>query len=231
MLTAFLMRPTIAEHNKNKTCEPSRKTRHRKHMKTETKADYEIAREELNELFASLKLPVVISDPVGVVGEGDWPCIRYSVAIGGEFFEYSLGIGHVDWKKPYALLSAGSYDRMTRLHHYSRLLNEADADTIRVYSAGKKFVTNHNKRVADCAEKLALIQKKQPNPAEVLASVCREGQDADQSFMNWCMELGYDEDSRKAESIYSACTDNGKKARRILSPANFAKFAELSARL
>jgi hypothetical protein len=199
-------------------------------MSTETKQDYEIARDELNELFASLKLPVVISAPMGVVSD-EWPCIRYSVGIGGEFFEYSLGIGNVDWKKPYALLSAGSYDRMTRLHHYSRLLNEADAETIRVYSSGKKFITNHNKRIANCAAKLAGIQKKKPNPAEVLASVCREGLDADESFENWCSNFGYEEDSRKAESIYRACTDNGKKARRLLSPANFAKFADLSARL
>jgi hypothetical protein len=190
-------------------------------MSTETKADYEIAREELNEAFAFLKLPVVISSPMGVVSD-EWPCIRYSVGIGGEFFEYSLGIGHVDFKDARAVALG---DKGARVHPFTR----EDVYFLNSLAAGKTPIDK--KYTATLAAKVANYQKKQPNPAEVLASVCREGLDADESFESWCGNFGYEEDSRKAEAIYRQCTDNGKKARRLLSPANFAKFADLSARL
>lgn len=203
--------------------------RHRK-MNTE-KPDHQLVREELHQLFASLNLPFTVSEPFGKVGEGDWAHIFYSVVIRGEDFEYSLGTGLVDWKKPYAMVAAVNDPYGFRLKNYSRLLDSADGETIRVYSTGKKFVTNNSQRVANCAAKLAKIQKVAPHPAEVLASSCREGLGADESFENWCGNYGYEEDSRKAEAIYRACTENGKKARRLLSPGNFAKFAELSNRL
>ena len=192
-------------------------------MNTEQKPDHETARDELKGLFASLKLPTVISDPVGVVSEGDWPCIRYSVAIGGEFFEYSLGIGHVDWKA-----ARKAHFSATRFAGGVYFTSEEVCFLNTLATGG---TPKDKKTTATLAAKVAKYQKKQPDPAEVLASVCREGADADESFENWCANFGYDEDSRKAESIYRACTDNGKKARRLLSPANFAKLAELSARL
>ena len=182
----------------------------------DTRPDYEVAREELGTLFASLALTVSISEPRGDVHENDWPCIAYSVTIGSETFPYALGIGHVDWKKAARNPSA------------SRLFGN-DVRAVELVAAGRTLVDRSI--TAYLAARIAKDQKVQPSAADVLASVCREGMDADQSFENWCGDFGYDTDSRKAEDIYRACTENGKKARRILGAENYRKFAELSARL
>jgi len=189
---------------------------------TDQKPDHELACDELRELFASLKLTVSISEPFGEC-RGDWPCIKYTVTINGEAFEYSLGVGHVNWK------AAAKHSLNYTLAAIGMRLSEDEWHFANVMAQGK--TPKDKKRTAEIAAKIAKAQKKQPDPAEVLASVCREGQDADESFENWCGNFGYEEDSRKAEGIYLACTDNGKKARRILSAANFARFAELSTRL
>lgn len=44
-----------------------------------------------------------------------------------------------------------------------------------------------------------------PDPAEVLACVCREWLDAQIPFEGWASSCGYDPDSRKAEQVWSDC--------------------------
>ena len=182
----------------------------------DTRPDCEIAREELGTLFASLALHVSISDPRGEVHDNGWPCIAYSVTIGCETFPWACGIGHVDWKKAAKTPSA------------HRLFGN-DARAVELVAAGRTLADRN--RTATLAAQIAKAQKVRPSAAEVLACACREGMDADQSFENWCGDFGYDTDSRKAEDTYRACTENGKKARRILGAENYRKFAELSARL
>lgn len=46
------------------------------------------------------------------------------------------------------------------------------------------------------------------------------------SFEEWASELGFETDSRKAESIYRACLDTGLKLRRMLSDAELTKLRE-----
>lgn len=53
-----------------------------------------------------------------------------------------------------------------------------------------------------------------PKAAGVLYSLLMDGEALDQSFFDWCACFGYDEDSRKAESIYFACCENGKNVRK-----------------
>jgi hypothetical protein len=178
-----------------------------------TKPDYEIARDELNELFATLNLPVSISEPAGVCEDG-WPCIRYLLTIGGETFQYSLGVGHVDWQK------AKAY----------RSFTHADQITVEYMAKGADLIDK--KAVARVAAKVAQAQGKKPSPAEVLGSCAREGMDASDTFADWCANFGYDEDSRKAERTYFECQANGIKARKVLkSYALVQKFAELSGQL
>ncbi len=50
-----------------------------------------------------------------------------------------------------------------------------------------------------------------PHMADVLHSLVMDSSAVGQSFSSWCDELGYDKDSRKAESIYRACQENGDK--------------------
>ena len=182
----------------------------------DTRPDYEIAREELGTLFASLALPVSISEPVGQVGDGDWPCIAYTVTIGNERFSWRMGIGHVDWKKAARNPSAHRIFGM-------------NVQPVELVAAGRTLVDKQ--LTATLAAHVAKVQKVAPSPAEVLACVCREGMDADESFENWCATFGYEEDSRKAEQTYRECTENGKRARRLVGGENFRKFAKLSARL
>lgn len=74
---------------------------------------------------------------------------------------------------------------------------------------------------------------KLPNPAEVLAAHCRDYREsAHTSFGDWCCELGYDQDSRKAFRIYEDCQQIGTKLHSLgLSRAQIERFADLSSML
>jgi hypothetical protein len=182
---------------------------------TDSRQDYEIARDELNALFTSLGLVAAISLPVGMVEDG-WPCISYTVGIKGETFSYRMGIGLVKWVHP-------------RSSHGSFPLG-IEEQLIFGQMRNKQCHPEYLPQLARIAAQLAIKQKAQPNPAEVLACCAREGRDAEESFDNWCATFGYETDSRKALACYDACTENGKKARRILGK-HYEQFAELSARL
>ena len=183
----------------------------------DTRQDYEIAREELGALFASLELPVTISDPIGQVVENDWPCIAYSVTIGSERFDWRIGIGHVDWKKA------------ARNPSHHRIFGDREPRAVELVAQGRTLTDKAFS--SSLAARIAKVQKVAPSPAEVLANACREGLDADESFENWCANFGYDEDSRKAEQAYHECTEAGRRARRLVGSENYHKLAELSARL
>lgn len=184
-----------------------------------TLPDYKIAANKLNELFASLKLAVTISPPFGEVKE-DWPCISFHVQIGRETFNYSLGIGHVDWKKA----------RKAAFESFSFIYNGEDKLFLNVLASGG--TPKDKQYTAALAAKVAKIQDVKPNPAEVLGCVCRDGLDVEQnSFEDWCSNLAYDTDSRKVLATFNACRDNGSKARRIVSGRVFEELAELSSQL
>lgn len=80
-----------------------------------------------------------------------------------------------------------------------------------------------------------------PDPAEVLASSCRDYIDAHRagSFEDWAAEMGCDTDSRKAEVIYRTYLDLSVPLQKLLSGGKVGylaterieKLAELSARL
>ena len=65
---------------------------------------------------------------------------------------------------------------------------------------------------------------KEPTAADVLYSLCSDARAGEVSFSEFCSEFGYDEDSRKAESIWRACKRSVGKARRFLKD-DFDLFA------
>lgn len=70
-------------------------------------------------------------------------------------------------------------------------------------------------------------KKKKPNPphaADVLHSLILDASADGQSFGGWCADLGYDEDSRKALSIYLACQENARMLRRIFNREELARL-------
>ncbi len=56
-----------------------------------------------------------------------------------------------------------------------------------------------------------------PKAAGVFYCLLMDGEALDQSFSDWCACYGYDEDSRKAESIYFQCCETGKNIRKCFS--------------
>jgi hypothetical protein len=57
---------------------------------------------------------------------------------------------------------------------------------------------------------------KPPTVAEVLYSLTLEGYAADQSFAEWCGDMGELVDSRKALDTYLQCQESGHKMRKLL---------------
>lgn len=160
---------------------------------TETRQDYEIAREELNTLFKSLRLEGVCT-LIGLrTDESKWKHYLWNVTIQTEAgagprvstdIPYRCGTGHVHPLKP------GQNPR----YHAPR--------------------------------------PKAPSPAEVLACIAREVQDAQGAFEDWAADLGYDADSRKAEQTYHQCRTEARHLTSLgLSREDRRKLAELSARL
>lgn len=62
---------------------------------------------------------------------------------------------------------------------------------------------------------------KAPEAAEVLSCVASDSTSADQSFEDWCVELGYDTDSRKAERTYNLIKRQAAKLRNFLGESAY----------
>jgi hypothetical protein len=65
----------------------------------------------------------------------------------------------------------------------------------------------------------------EPDVADVVYCVCSDARSGDYSFEEFCSELGYDSDSRKAEATWKACRRAGVNARRLFGK-DFAAFAD-----
>lgn len=66
-----------------------------------------------------------------------------------------------------------------------------------------------------------------PKAADVLSNLISDAECSDQSFADFCAELGYDEDSRRALETYLACQNAGREVRRLLG-ARYAEFRALA---
>lgn len=68
------------------------------------------------------------------------------------------------------------------------------------------------------------------DPLDVLGSLQSDVMDSDSPFEDWAESLGYDTDSRKAESIWRACQDTARALRAGLGLELFARFLECEPR-
>lgn len=66
-----------------------------------------------------------------------------------------------------------------------------------------------------------------PPLAGLLYSLVMDGSAARQTFAEWCADLGYDTDSRKALATYEACQVGADKLSRIFTHAQIAHIAEM----
>ena len=66
-----------------------------------------------------------------------------------------------------------------------------------------------------------------PSVVDILHSLLQDSQSADQTFENWCSELGYDSDSRKAESTYNECRKILRWLQSCLTAEELEQFGKL----
>lgn len=74
---------------------------------------------------------------------------------------------------------------------------------------------------------LKRMKPEAPCAASVLYSLVSDGAAIDQSFTDWCDELGYDTDSRKALQTYEACCESGRKLREVFNHEQRQQLANL----
>lgn len=67
--------------------------------------------------------------------------------------------------------------------------------------------------------------KRAPSAADVMSCLLLNASACDMSFDDWCMEYGYDIDSRKAEKTYFECCESGAKLKKLLGK-DYRKFQE-----
>lgn len=66
-----------------------------------------------------------------------------------------------------------------------------------------------------------------PQIAGLLYSIIMDGIACDMTFEDWCGDLGYDTDSRKALETYLLCQSNSAKYKKIFKPEQRAIIEEI----
>lgn len=171
--------------------------------------------DELKELGFSLE---ILSGPTPSVKD-NWQSIAYNIRLlfnGKPIIEtpYNLGIGHVKVKdfKP----------------SFTQGWTTEEESILRSWQ-NKPYANFIDKALqARVAAKLAKIKKVVPQLDDVLYGLLSDGEAyfSGQTFEDWAIELGYDPDSRKAETIWKQCDLTGRKLSQ-LSSDTLAKVREI----
>jgi hypothetical protein len=74
---------------------------------------------------------------------------------------------------------------------------------------------------------LKTFKPQTPAAADVLHSLLLDAEAVNESFADWCGDLGYDSDSIKALNTYQACCEIGQQLRRILPTKLRERLSEL----
>lgn len=139
---------------------------------------------------------------VGETTRDEWKCDRWAVSFSNdktrEDFDFYTGLG---LRKPDESPMA-----------------KASAFSLRKVSKRMLVWEEHRKRYPD--------KPQAPSPADVLYSLIRDAEGAEQSFSNWCADYGYSTDSRKAFATYEACQNEGDKLRRVFTRAQVPALSE-----
>lgn len=167
---------------------------------------------ERSEALAALGFVLSVGTVRGEVGDNDWPCIAFNVALdykGRKVLStsFKMGVGHVDITKA----------------KIGRAINNWSEDMDAMLSSWKRnpYAQFKDKALqARVAAKLALAQGVKPSLEDVLHSLLSDGEAFfnAQSFEDWASEYGYETDSRKAEAIYRECDNIGRKIAAAVEP-------------
>lgn len=120
-----------------------------------------------------------------------WQCDAWLFTIKNQEFNYYTGLGH------------------RRLSDYDRKMTERD------------FPLPRNPQTVYYRSYLAALEKVKkpvvPHIVGLLYSIITDGMACDMSFEDWCSDLGYDTDSRKALETYLLCQSNSAKYKKIFT--------------
>lgn len=96
-------------------------------------------------------------------------------------------------------------------------------------AAVAQHLRNKHGRFAErSAEWIDARKPVKPRAADVLQCLVNDAAAATMTFNAWCNEYGYDNDSRKAESIYRECQAAHDKLRKIFTVQQIAHIGELT---
>jgi len=188
--------------------------------------DYEKARASLATMIQELGITMTstaINEREGLKGLGDgWrlqACharCQIDFAGGGRYStEYSAGLGaafgHLSFEQFMKLIGIG----------WDSLSGVKDA-----YAQ----IKGRECRLVSGVLILAVARMKwAPNIVDVIASLAMDATDA--PFEEFCADLGYDEDSRKAEAVWLTCCETGRVMRRNIGNEKFKELRELAIQL
>lgn len=103
-------------------------------------------------------------------------------------------------------------------HRVAVILNGLGAEAEQAGAGAPKFF--------GYGDKMRKIYVKKPSPASVLYSLLSDASCGAELFADFCAEMGYDEDSRKALAVYEACQKIAGQLR-MFTGEERAKLAEL----
>lgn len=209
------------------------------------KPDYELAREELHAFCKTLNLTFTVSppkvkiegyDPKKKVEYDKYPTIMIAYIVDftrtdnkrSEHFDYSMGIGHINWSK---LEESYKTNKLWRLN-LTRDEEQMLATAMRRGAHSFPRFTDVP-LYADLCLKIAIHQKLQPDGWEVLACCARDGVDAlfdNGSFEDWASNYGYDPDSRSAERIFNQTRECGLKVLRLVDKKDMEQLRDYHCR-
>ena len=92
--------------------------------------------------------------------------------------------------------------------------------SFKVSRAGREYSGHYSQGQAHTAA---------PDLCDVLAALLMDSSGADQPFEDWAADLGFDPDSRKAESVYNACGETLAALERMFSADDLNDLRELFA--
>lgn len=126
----------------------------------------------------------------------EWPSFVFNILINGESFEYRVGLGHT-------IISKKEFSWFGRETQLEIKRNYSGIEIVSIIEAGT---------TVKCGD----VRVKIPKIEHVLHCLFSDANCSEQSFENFCSDLGYNTDSTKDLKSYLACQENGKKLRKAL---------------
>lgn len=171
---------------------------------TETLKSYEIAENELKEMWETLGIESNVVKIGGAVKENNWACVEFRVTFKKGTNElnvpYYLGTGFMDKIIGYKYKLTKEEQRIYELMQKRTIIRE---------DCKKEFA----KKSADIAARYTPASK--AKPWEVFSRLIADM--PDECFDDWCSNFGYDSDSIKAKETYDTCVKYGFEAKKFVS--------------